>query len=293
MRRSGLAALLFPLALVLAAGVAGAGERPALLTLAYTANSLGEFRECPVCGAEALGGLGRRATVFKDLRAEGKGKVMFFAGPYEFTPVVVRRPGSPDLARALAQAYGLLGYDLGAVTPQEAEWLAAAGASLPGAWRRLDDKPHTVLIDRDGVKVAAVLFPAVDAARDPAAFEAALQAVRAEAGRSRSRAALVVGVSPWGERAEGKFLEAAPGAVDVLLGGGQAMGYGVRPAAGGRTVWVRPPFDGRGVVVFDLLALPRGPERAWKPGEHYAAEVRMLEQSIPQDPAAVNLFNGL
>jgi hypothetical protein len=284
---------LFSLVLFLSTGRAQAGEQNPLLTLVYTANSLGEFRECPVCGAAAQGGLGRRATVFKEMKAAGGDRTLFVAGPYEFAPMVVRKPESSDLARVLAQAYDFLGYDLGVTTPQETEWLASAGAKLPGVFRPLGKEMQTVVLDRAGLKVALVLFPAADLAKETDRGQGLFAAARAAAAKARPGADLVVGVSPWGEAAEMALSESAPGAFDILLGAGKALGYGVRPLAGGRTILVRPPFDGRGLVRFDLLALPAGSDRVWIDGKAYRAEVRMFDWSIPQAPEVVNFFSWL
>lgn len=280
------------LCLFLALGGPAWGEagRVPLLTLAYTANSLGEYRACPVCGHEAVGGLGRRATVFEELRAQGGDNTILVAGPYEFTPIVVRTPRSPELARALAQAYARLGYDLGVATPREREWLAAAGASLPGAWRSMDGGPHTEVMDRAGVRVAVVLFPVAAAGSSPAEDAGMVEAVLAEARRARSRADLVLGVSSWGEKAEGAFLAAAPGAVDLLLGAGQGRGYGVRSIPGSRTIWVRPPFDGQGVALVSIFSMPGSRDGDWEPGRGVEARVRTLSGDIQENPAVVSMF---
>jgi len=279
--------------LVALTGTAAAAEAPPLLTLVYTANSFGVFRACPVCGSQALGGLGRRATVFRELREEFGDSALFLAGPYEFAPVVVRRPESPELARALARAYGLLGYDLGVVAPAEEGWLAASGAAPPPRWRVLGDRPQTVTLARAGVRVAVVLFPAADPAREPARTRELLDSVRTEALVSRAGADLVLGAGPWGEEGERMLLEAAPGVFDLILGAGRGHGQGVRPMAQGRTLWLRPPFDGRGLVVCQVRALPQGPDRAWRSGIEYEAGVRMLEQGIPEAEAVTQVFNRL
>ena len=285
---------LFAALVFLSAGPAGAsGDKQPLLTLVYTANSLGEFRECPVCGAAAQGGLGRRSTVFHEMHDAAADRTIFIAGPNEFAPMVVRKPESPDLARALAQAYGMLGYDLGVVTPQEKSWLDSAGAQLPGSWRPLGATAQTVVLQRAGLKVAVVLFPDADFAKEPAKAEQVRAAVQAEAGKARSGADVVVGVSPWGDAGEKLLLDSAPGAFDLLLGGGKGLGYGVRSTADGRTLWARPPFDGRGMVRFDILALPQGQERSWKEGENISTAVKMFDWDIPQDSVLANVFSWL
>lgn len=271
---------------------AAAQEAKPLLTLVYTANTLGAYRECSVCGQNAQGGLGRRATVFKNLRAGARDSLLFVAGAYEFTPIVQRKPEPPAVARVLVQAFAMLGYDLGAVARQEARWLAAADAPLPAGWQVLEDRPRTTVIERGGLRLAFVLFPELGAGAvvpdDPR-----FALVRTAALEARSGADLVVGVSAWGEAAELVLIQAMPGAFDIVLGAGKSPGYGVRPMAGGRTLWVRPPFDGRGVVRLDLMALPAGPGKEWREGMEYRAAVDMLGWTIPHDPEVANLFSWL
>ncbi|WP_461210036.1 UshA-like (seleno)protein family 2 [Desulfocurvus sp. DL9XJH121] len=257
-----------------------------LRTLIFTSNSFGEFAPCPTCGKGALGGLGRRAGLFEALRVSDPG-ALFVSGGWEFLSYSPRKKTRQEVLPALAEAYGLLGYDAGLVLPDEARALSRSEAALPPGFAPVQARPWTRTLEWDGLKLGLVDFPFKESAY-ASAPEALRDAVVQAAEELRPSVDLVLGLSPWGERDELALAEAHPGAFDVLLGSGPGTGYGVR-AVQGRTVWVRSPFDGRGVMRLDILALP-GDGDEWLEGRNFKAEALQLDAKVREDARVTNLF---
>ena len=182
-----------------------------------------------------------------------------------------------------------LGYDAGALLPSEAEYLQSADAPIPAGFTVLGDKPATAVIDKGGVKVGIVYFPApadLTKPTPPAVGDAVAEAAR----KLRPSAALVIGVSGIGLIDEEAFLAAHPDALNVLLGSGLNAGTAGRPGPGGKTLFARAYTRGKTVNRLDLLKLPQGSDFAWKLGENFKAEVVNLDEAYPADPEIKKLF---
>lgn len=190
--------------------------------------------------------------------------------------MVVRKEASIP-AGELAGAYGSLEYDLGVALKGEAKWLSDNGARLPEGWRALGDTPEVVRLAAGELRLGVVLIP------EARKTGGDLQAEVAAAARAlHSDVDLVVGVSPWGEDAEKDFLTSNGAVFDLLLGAGRGRGSGLRLAAGGQTLWLRPAFDGWGVARLDILAKP-GPEGGWREGQDYTFVMQWLDDKIEED----------
>lgn len=252
----------------------------------YTANSLGEYKACPDCGKGALGGLDRRAGFFRSSRAAEPGAV-FVSGGWDFLPYSKRRAVKTEVLGALAEAYSRLGYDVGLAVPAEEKALAHAGAVLPPAFRTAVGRPWTRVLERGGLKIGFVGIPAKEDAYAQAGED--LRGEAADAARAlRPGVDVLVGLCSWGERDELEFLKEYPGVFDVLFGSGPGTGYGVRVVEG-RTVWVRPTFEGRGVMRLDVTSLPPEGGR-WVEGRDFVYSAVELDMHVRGDAAVANLF---
>ncbi len=261
------------------------------MTIVFSGNSYGYYDPCPTCGPEKLGGLARRSTYFKTLRqgAATAGKTLFVAGAWEFLPEAATTPPEAAKTAAIAQAYGRLGYDAGAVSPAEVALLAKHQAAPPQSFTVLDQEPRTRLVTVGGKTVGLVFFPMP---KDPSAPvpDKLMDATAKAAAALRGQAALVVGVSPWGALDEEVFINTRSGAVDVLLGSGGGAGFPAKASKDGKTVWMRAYIKGKTVNRLDLLALPGGKDFTWKPGQTFATEVVTLDAAYAQDQAIEQLF---
>ena len=182
-----------------------------------------------------------------------------------------------------------LGYDAGAILPSEAEYLKSADAPLPTGFTVLGDKPATAVLDKGGVKVGIVFFPApadLTKPTPPAIGDAVAEAAK----KLRPTAALIIGVSGIGMIDEEAFLAAHPGVLDVLLGSGLNAGTAGRPGPGGKTLFARAYTRGKTINRLDLYQLPSGADFVWKPNENFKAEVVNLDEAYPADPEIKKLF---
>lgn len=183
----------------------------------------------------------------------------------------------------------MLGYDAGALNPEEAAYLEKAGAALPDRFTILGPQPKTEIVRVGALPVGIVFFPPSPDPRDvtPAALG---DAVAGAALGLRDRVKLVIGISGWGMPDEETFLAAHPGALDLLLGSGPYAGTAGRPAPGGKTLWSRAYTQGKTVNRLDILALPGAPDFAWKQDANFKALIFSLDETYPADPAVGQLF---
>jgi hypothetical protein len=195
---------------------------------------------------------------------------------------------------AMSQAYAMLGYDAGYLSPEESDLLRKEKVQIPAKWRPGKAEVATEVLSKDGVAVGLVFFPFPAQAGQPTRED--MDAVLQKAAKLRQEANLVVGVSPWGLQAENQFLELdkAAGAFDILLGGGPGSGSKGRLAAGDKTVWVRPFSKGRAVNVVTVLDIPAKNAKArWKENENIRFDITPLKDDIATDPKVDSLFDSL
>lgn len=281
----------FAVLAVLAMAASPAFAADPVLTIAFAGNTYGYFDPCPTCGPQKLGGLARRATFIKDLRqkAPTAGKTLVVAGAWEFLPEVSAAPPEPAKLPAVAKAHERLGYDVFALTPDEVKVLAANKAATPAGAVVLDASPQTKLLTVGGKTVGVVYFPMPKDVSAPVP-DKLMEATAKAAADLRAKAALVVGVSPWGAIDEEAFINTRSGAVDVLLGSGGGSGFASRTSKDSKTLWTRAYIKGKTINRLDLLALPGGGGFTWKIGENFTAKVQPLDEAFPQDAAIEGLF---
>ena len=183
----------------------------------------------------------------------------------------------------------MIGYDAGALTPDEAASLRKANAPLPTHFTVLGTAPQTRLVKAGDVTVGLLFFPYSPDLKAPVPPSLG-DAVAREAAALRSRAAMIIGISGWGMTSEEAFLNAHPGALDVLLGSGPNAGIAGRPAGNGRTIWSRSYTKGKTVNRLDLLRLPGGTDATWKTPADFTATVISLDDAFPSDATIQQLF---
>jgi len=261
----------------------------------FTGNSLGKYDPCPACDeGEPVGGLARRSNIFAQYRdTVPEDKLFILGGGNEFLPILpVDEPDKRE-TRFTAKVYALLDYDLGLLLPEEAARLQEAGADPMPAWRSITGRPEAMIVENGGVSLGVVVFPA--GGKILAEEGEAMMRSVAEAARELSvKADLVVGMSPWGEPYEKRFVEAYPDVLDVLLGSGFGAGSGLRRVDGARTLWIRPEFNGWSVMALTVNRLPdKDGQEPWG-GESDASFVKVkLDEGVAEDAAVAGLLGWL
>lgn len=263
------------------------------LTIVFSSNTGGEFEPCPVCGGKAMGGLGRRATLFAELRRDHPGRILFLAGPNEFLPPAGLKSPTPKLARALAEAYEALGYDAIYPTHAETSWLRASGASLPGVARETGDRPLIRVVEAGGVRLGLVALPELPAGQETpprSMIDAAARAARDLA----AKADLVAGISPWGATAEAALLSSTDAPFDLLLGGGPGPGLAGRLMEEDRTLWARSYTMGKAFHTIRVRALAEraGKGRRWIKDGNLFLDFKVLNKDVLDEPAMAALLAG-
>lgn len=277
------------------AGILG-HDKP-LLRLTYTAGSKGEMYPCVTCGTNSLGGLARRLTVLKQLD-EGIPHI-HIAGSEEFlSDLDLMRFNSPDWnpsdpvnlhnetekARRLLKGHSLLGVDAGYLLPEEAQWLQTYAKGLPAGFTTVKDTPLTKIISIPTGKVGIVLFPkgkGTNLAPTDQQIKDVLQAGK----NLQKQVNLVIGVSPWGNVHEYRFLKEGTGVYHILFGGGGGLGAPYEPEhSTEQLLWIRSESHGRAVNSLDILEMPQ-PNRpaSWVEGLTFNAAQVFLLLKLPPD----------
>lgn len=235
--------------------------------------------------------MARRATFIKTLRDAPtlKNKLLVLGCPFEILPDGPEAKPGLSKVPPIVKALDMIGYDAGALTPEEADYIRKGDAPLPEHFAVTGPTPQSRLIQAGDIAVGLVFFPASPnlAAPVPTALG---DAVAEEAAALRGKVKLVIGISGWGMSGEEAFMNAHPGAVDVLLGSGPNAGMAGRPAGNGRTLWARSYIKGKTVNRLDLMRLPEGNAFTWKTDEAFKASVTSLDDTFPSDAAIQKLF---
>lgn len=239
--------------------------------------------------------MARRATALQEYRTTAKGYPLFFlSGGHSFLPLKGPAPG-PDQLVALSQAYSRFGYDLGLVTPAEAEHLRAAKAPIPPKWLVLGSEVVTRLIVKEGVRLGVVIFPSLPA-NDSLRVnvpEQLFKDITAAAQALRESADIVVGLSAWGVLAEQQLVETSPPPLDLLLGTGQGIGFNGRLINNAEILWMRLFDKGKALQRIDVLTPPAKNNSKWRQGMNISWATIPLNEKIYPDPGMSELFNSL
>lgn len=235
--------------------------------------------------------MARRAAFIKTLRDTPalKGKVLLLSCPFEILPDGPEQKPDPKHMTAMSQAMTMLGYDAGALTPDEAAYLKSADAPLPAGFTVLGPQPTTTIVQSGGLPVGIVLFPVSPNPKNPVPAELA-EATDKAAKSLRNKAKLVIGVSGWGMGDEQAFLDTHPDSLDLLLGSGPNAGTAGRTSASGKTLWSRAYIKGKTINRLDIMTLPGAPDFVWKSGTDFKADVISLDEQYPADPTIQQMF---
>ncbi len=243
--------------------------------------------------------MARRATYFDTLRSSKNATpLLLIAGPYEF---VSQEDGAkiPDrkILGLMTQAFALLDYQVGYLSPEEASLFRQDNVQAPKGWQlppANPSAPATQVVTVNGARVGVVYFPFLPG--DEAPPKEAMDAVLDAAAKLRQEVNLVVGVSPWGYKAEQALTttrEKDLGAFDILLGGG--LGAGAKGhLIGDKTLWVRPYSRGKAVNVVTVSDLPaKNSKLSWKENDNITFDIAALKDDISPEPKVDSLFEGL
>lgn len=271
------------------------GEDNVLLRITYTAGTKGEMYPCITCGTNSLGGLARRATVLKEINENvphihiagaeeflSDLDLMRFARPDWNADDPINKHNETEKAKRLVQGHSLLPVDIGYLTPAEEQWLLAYAGSIPQGFVTVKDQPVSKIIDIPGGKVGVVLFP-LGTDKNNAPSQKQIDSI-VKAGKAlQGKVNLIVGVSPWGNVAEYRFLQSGTGVYHLLFGGGGGLGAPYEPEhSTEQLLWVRSESHGRAVNTLDLLELPRVNQQfSWIEGLSFNAAQIFLYLKLP------------
>lgn len=186
----------------------------------------------------------------------------------------------------LSRALGIMGYDVGCLSRDEAGFLAGFGIAPPAWQRTAKDAPVTIVTTAAGDKVGFLRFPPLPPGADGPSEETMDRLSRA-IGQLRRDVRLVVALSEWGWVGEQEYLSAEPKDLpDILLGSGNGSGVNGRILGSGRCLWVRAYDKGRSIAEISILKWPdRKNSFAWNPGTNYNTKSIGMNDLIKDNPA--------
>ncbi len=238
-----------------------------------------------------MGGVARRATIMETLTQQvGAERVLAVGGGFELLSSE-GVPASDYYPKRLEELYALLHYDLGLVSPQEAQWLERNGLNLPPVWATESSDVTVRLVEKGGVRVAFVFLPLIhNSSEEPEMHRRMLEAVQ----QVKEQADLLVGVSLLGSLFESRLLQGYPDLFHILLGSGAGKGNVGTQNAPGQTLWVRPYYKGAAVSRIDVRNLPvsAATQGAWTAGRDVEVVIVPLYDDIASSMKALELMQN-
>ena len=200
-----------------------------------------------------------------------------------------------ESARVALTAYNLLGVDIGWLSKKSARWMRDNAGGIPKGFIEVGSEPITRLLDSTtgtlGGPLGFVLFPeGPEPGRSPSPKQ--IDAAVAAGKSLKDKAAMVVGISPWGYVGERDFLPKAEGVFDCILGSGEGVGFpGTVPQNTPGVLWMRPDAAGRAVNVLELYFKPQpGQAIQWIERKTFGTSLEFLDNTCPSDPAMLRLI---
>jgi len=229
------------------------------------------------------------------LRTAQKHDVLVIGGAYEFLPTSGEKV-SDKKRNALTEAFQIINYDLGILSPAEFRFMENSISGIPQNW--ISNTKAQVMVKplANGKKVSIIVFPHLERGSDeipPDLIQKCAKLIR----ENKEKADLVIAMSSWGYFREKKFLanpeigEAAP---DILLGSGDGPGMSGSLNANGKTLWVRSYPTGKAVNRIDILHWPtRDEDFKWSSGENVKWFLQTLTEKLREEPAIAKLLSGI
>jgi len=225
------------------------------------------------------------------LKKERNENGVLLAGPWELARPGSDRTDEGDPA-AMVRALELMDYSAGVLAGSEHALLAAKNIAAPTGWTVLRTSPEYKLIRTGRKTIGILMFPEEAALKDGRLDATHLKAISSMAAKLRTdRVDLLIGISPWGQRAEQTFLSSTPPVVDLLLGSGPGSGLTGRVMQEGRTMWVRPYSKGKALNRIEIRELPTR-DKAWKwiTGKNIVCSLGLLDSGVRPDPTITNIL---
>ncbi|CCO24267.1 conserved protein of unknown function [Maridesulfovibrio hydrothermalis AM13 = DSM 14728] len=224
-----------------------------------------------------------------------KQDVLLLGGAYEFLPTSGEEL-SDKKRNALTEAFQIINYDLGIISPAEFQFLQKGPLGIPQNWINCKNFKIVTKPLKNGKKAAIIILPYLEKGSDHISDDL-LSESAAIFKESRSKADIVIALSPWSYFREKRFL-ASPAIAetppDLLLGSGDGPGMTGSLAANGKTLWVRSYPTGKAVSRIDILQFPaRSPDFKWTSGKNIKWFLQTLLIKVREEPEVAKLLSGI
>ncbi len=221
--------------------------------------------------------------------------LLILGGAFEFLPTSGEH--LPEKKQnALAETFQIINYDLGILSPAEADFLRKSVTGIPHNW--VSNKEEKIVVKNlsDDKKATIIILPYLEKGSDQIPADILDHAAKLFK-KYRETSDLVIAMSSWGYFREKKFIgspEIIENCPDILLGSGDGPGMTGNLAAQGRTLWVRSYPTGKAVNRIDILQYPsRDPEFKWSSGENVKWFLQTLLINTRENPEVARLLTGI
>ncbi len=230
-----------------------------------------------------------------DLRVAQKHDVLILGGAFEFLPTSGKKV-SDKKRNALTEAFQIINYDLGILSPAEMSFLQNSPKGIPENWIGNMEAQVTYKPLANDKKAAIIVLPYLEKGSDDLPDDL-IDECATLIKESRNKADLVIAMSSWGYFREKKFLanpvigEAPP---DILLGSGDGPGLSGSLTAKGKTLWVRSYPTGKAVNRIDIYDWPsRDEDYKWSSGQNVKWFLQTLTEKLREEPEVLKLLSGI
>lgn len=261
----------------------------------YTADTLGYLHPCVGCGGSSQGGLARRVALLPKIAAATVNPLVI-AGPDEF--YADREAPSGDTAKAMGhvlhEAFSRMPYTAIYLSPAAVRDMKTHSLALPPNGVAVASEPVTRVFRAGNLAAACIFLPSgTGGSGEPGPDQ--ILAAQVAAKEAAKTADLVIGISPWGMRAENSLAASFTGYFHILLGGGHGIalpGQATGDLGTPGPLWVRSDRKGRAINVLDIFSVPAHGS-PWLEGVHFTARLEFLALSLPEDEETVNIIGKL
>ncbi|WP_239057227.1 hypothetical protein [Desulfovibrio sp. JC010] len=229
------------------------------------------------------------------MRAAQKHDVLLLGGAYEFLPTSGEKV-SDKKRNALTEAFQIINYDLGILSPAEMVFLQNSPKGIPENWIGNPEAQVVAKPLAHGKKAAVIILPYLEKGSDelpPDLIDECATLFKEQ----REKADLVIAMSSWGYFREKKFL-ANPviGGTppDILLGSGDGPGMSGSLNANNKTLWIRSYPTGKAVNRIDIYEWPtRTEDFKWSSGQNVKWFLQTLTEKLREEPEVLKLLSGI
>ena len=189
-----------------------------------------------------------------------------------------------------------MNYDLGILSPVEAEFLKGSPNGIPKNWIDCKDISFKIMSLTDGKKAGFIILPFIEKGSNDVPSKL-ISEIAELVKKYKDKTDILIGVSSLGYFREKKLLaspQLTDDPMDILLGSGDGPGMTGTLADSGKTLWVRSYPTGKAVNRIDIFQWPsRDADFKWTSGQNVKWFLQSLLSNVREEPTVLKLIEGI